>query len=242
MGIDVNNNKQVAYNGTHQYGLNTSPATNPHKQLLAGAITVQSVFQRRQLKPGELGDGNPFIYALKNKHGFSITYSEIANFLPDFSTILASAMKGRRNVLFLAMPSSHGIANILAKRAGKYCAAGTFMPDAFVKKTAQKVANEVLALQLPKQLRGAASKLVSGLMKNKGAPFTMKDVKDHDLRRYISPIEVAPGIVFPGCDEIVLVDDLLSSGSTLLSGREALVGAGISAQISGLCLLSALKD
>lgn len=238
MGIDVIN-KQVFYNDTHQYGLNTSPTVNPHIQLLNKTVKVSSIFRRRQLKHDE-GDGNPFIYALKKKNGYRISRVELCRFIPDFSQILMKTMSNKGSVLLLPMPSSHKIVDVLARRAAALCAGAAIERQIFEKKTTGDIATEISNLDLPRELRKDASKLVRQLNTATNATFAMKEVKSTKLRTHIAPIRLASKML-PSADEIILVDDLYSSGSTLMSAYQELRSAGVTAPISALCLLSCLS-
>lgn len=234
MGIDVVN-KRVFHSTSHQQRVDTSVSGNPQSKIISGSLTVQSIFRRMVHREG---DGNPLIYALKKKDGFSISNREFCKFLPEFRQILAKAMHGKSDVIFVPMPSSHKIAYTLASQAAKYAVNCSVEPSLFEKKTAGEVHQELKATVFPNKLRKDGVRLLSSLAASPNAIFSMKNVKNPELRHYISPLKLAT--VYPvQCREIILVDDLLSSGATLTCAHDQLQASGWGA-ISALCLLGAL--
>ena len=69
----------------------------------------------------------------------------------------------------------------------------------------------------------------------------LKIVKDIDtkIRSYFSPLALSQNIVNPQGKKVLLVDDLLTTGTTLISAKELLAGNNVSS-FQGLCLLSSL--
>ena len=65
-GIDFDpKTKQVSYNPSHENNVDTSIENNPTKDnSIAPNVTVWSIFKRKR---GNVGDGNPLIYALKGE-------------------------------------------------------------------------------------------------------------------------------------------------------------------------------
>jgi len=71
MGIDVSDKKAVSLNDQHQNGVNTTIKDNPTKSYLKG-VQLLHVFSRNQ-NGSRRDDGNPLIFALKGRRGFTIT-------------------------------------------------------------------------------------------------------------------------------------------------------------------------
>lgn len=240
MGIDVENS-EIFYNNKHKEGLNTSVKTNPQRSHffvqchLQQKIVVQSIFQRNYLH--NENDGNPFIYALKGKKGYKISRKELCKFIPEFTNILNKAMKNKQNVYLVPVPSSHKISQILARRAAKIHNQ-SFVADIFAKKTNGEVALDLSQMVFSEQIKKDAIKLLADLKRSKNAMFAMKDVKNSKLREFINPIKLCNQNELNHQAEIILVDDLISSGATLVAAYHELRKNGMKNKITGLCLLS----
>ena len=239
MGIDVIDDCWVVFNRDHDNLVVTCANKNPTELMLDGMRT-QSIFRRVKAKVRS-GDGNPLIYALKGKKNFRINPKEVSCFLPDFNLILSKAMLGANFDLIVPMPSSHGISEILAKRAVRVIRTGVLSSDLLRKKINREVLAEIRNTNFHKRHRFLAKTLRRRLEKSNGASsFSMKDV-DNKLRTYIEPMvitqspQVAPS-------RILLVDDLISSGATLCSARDSLLTVFPDAHIEGLSLLSKIKS
>lgn len=239
MGIDVTADKDVLFNNTHQRLVNTSVESNPHVRMLDG-LTIHSIFRRRKSRHGE-GDGNPLIYALKQKNGYSISQEEILKFSPNFKAILEKVVADRSGAVVVPMPSSHPIARMVAARVVRSMPAAKLCEGLFAKKTAGEVSAELSGLLDAGDVKKSIHSEVKGLIRELGRsgeqPFAMKNVGPR-LRPYIRPIKLQAEI--SGQEPILLVDDLLSSGATLLGARDLLAASRVGVEIEALCLLSSL--
>lgn len=241
MGIDVTSDKRVVFNHSHEDLVSTHPDKNP-TSFYVNEMHVLAVF-RRVMAKSRHGDGNPLIYALKRKSGFTISNTEIKRFMPAFKVIFTKAITNFRCCEFdyvLPMPSKHKISEILAKRVVQITDYGEVRRDFLRKKTRGEVLAEFERTTIPKKYKKEAVAFKKSL--EKGDPhgiFQMKEVESC-LRQYIQPVVLA-------CDperknpNILLVDDLVSSGATFSSAIEALRIVFPESQIEGLCLLSPLK-
>lgn len=234
MGINVTGDKKVSFDSSHERFVVTGNEKNP-TQIKFNGMQVSFVF-RRIMSKSRTNDGNPLIYAFKGLQGYTITSREVGKFIPDFRIILRKILSDTHYDLVLPMPSKHGISSILAKRVLKHQRTGEVKKD-FIRK---KTNGEVLA-----ELKGIASKKhhkeIIALRKKleteaAGHTFSMKDVHK-SLRSMISPM-TSSHISTVGITKVLLVDDLMSSGSTLKSAYHVVKGACPDAQIDALCLLS----
>lgn len=186
MGIDVVNNSDVVFNGSHDDLVITCPSKNPTLAIING-MDVQSIFRRVKSK-NRSGDGNPLIYALKRKKGFRISSREIVRFLPDFQSILSTALRDKRFDMVIPMPSSYPISRILASRAVRTIGLGSIKHNYLRKKNNGEVLAELHRDTIPKEHSSLASSLRKKLEKSdSGASFSMKDV-DLQLRPFIQPL------------------------------------------------------
>ncbi|HCD6631976.1 ComF family protein [Pseudomonas aeruginosa] len=240
MGIDVRDvdgRHEVLYNANHQNLLDTSTERKPHLQQV-DQLVVSSVFRRRKARGGD-GDGNPFIYALKGLNRYHITRNELWAFRPNFLSILGTFMAQEPYDRIVPMPSSKPIARYVAKKAQRLQPECQLDGSLFRKRTTDEILPEVEARfasgEIPSKLKKETGSLLSTLRKAPGTEFSMKHVHQR-LRDYVSPLALNTGVQVEGA-RILLVDDLLSSGSTLRTAHQLLLQAGAT-HVSALCLLS----
>lgn len=238
VGIEVSSNKEVSFNNFHHELLDTSTRKNPSIKKLQG-LMVYSVFRRKRHK-SHTQDGNPLIHALKANQGYHIEKKEIVLFLPDFYRIIDKFLDGNSYNLILPLPSSHRINEYLARRIARKCPKATIECDFFGKKTVAEVINDLEQVEiLSKSLKRDVKQLLNRL--NKAPPskhFSMKDVHNHKVRKMIQPIKLIADIS-NNTGKVLLVDDLLASGTTLLNAYNLLKNKNINA--SAICLFSGLN-
>ncbi|MEB2026095.1 hypothetical protein ACD588_15670 [Xanthomonas campestris pv. campestris] len=198
---------------------------------------VFAIFRRVK---ADNGDGNPLIYALKGRGGFSISRREVFKFIPDMSNSITNLVPHLTVDAIMAVPSSHGIANIVARRISK--ATGLpLLPCGFLKKKNSLVVSELIYRQknvpLRKREQVAIGEIISLLQKNPGQDFSMKDVKVRD-RAHVEPIQWNTTIPFPS-GSLLLVDDLLATGQSLAVMSRLLLQLG-TPQVQRVCLLGSL--
>lgn len=239
MGIDVQDGN-VTYSSINHSRLDTRTVTNPNTHNYDGML-ISAIFSRVAAR-GYGGDGNALIYALKKIHNYRISNSELKKFLPEFFAILKKITVPSEQVLIIPLPSSKNIPLILAKRAMKVIPNSSISTTVFVKKTSHEVMNDLISLQLPyhfHSLTKEKNKLIKALKtSDPSKTFEMKLVSDKKLRTYISPIKLSSN--FNSKASILLVDDLISSGSTFISAKNILQESNVGSNFSGLTLLGPL--
>jgi len=239
VGIDVTDNKEVTFNNSHQNLLDTSTSKNPSIKRRHGLI-IQSVFRRKRHR-GHTQDGNPLIHALKGNHAYSINKQEIVKFLPYFYEIIDKALNEKDYNLILPLPSSHRINEYFARRILRKCPEATIEQGFLEKKTVHDVISDLESLVIPSNnLKKEVRHLLNQLNKAPaGKHFSMKDVRNHRLRKIIQPIKLANNLDIKA-NRVLLVDDLLASGTTLLTAYNLLKSKDID-DISAICLFSGLN-
>lgn len=239
MGIDVLDNKAVVFNDGHDDLVVTCARRNPY-DVKEGDLRIKSIFRRVQAKK-RAGDGNPLIYALKGKGGFTIHPREAAKFVPDFKVILGKVLDNAAFEMVVPMPSAYGISSALAHRVVRTSKYGAVHAGLLRKKNQAEILAELQVLKFPAKTPEFVIKLAISLRKKleKGdgaASFSMKEV-DTLLRPYIQPLTLVKPLPEGGA-RILLVDDLMSTGATMVSAKNALKAVYPKAYIEGLCLLS----
>ena len=115
MGIVVED-KKVRFDPDSHNLINNALEDNPVFQM-AGGFTVYSVFRRIRTSSTK-GDGNPLIYALKKKNGYTIERADVVPFLPFFYAIMDKLVPYCSMDYVIPMPSSSTVALRFAKRHG----------------------------------------------------------------------------------------------------------------------------
>ncbi len=242
LGITVDDNKVVTFTSETEQLVNTSLDDNPNHHKLHDLI-VHSVFKRLYSRQG--GDGNPLIYALKGKKGFSITLKECGKFNPNISVILDRLILQKNYEVILTMPSSHKIVERFAKKINRRTPTNCILiNNIFTKKTFREVYSDLEDIPLTpehkKNIIALRRSLEKDLNRNPNKIFSMKDVETKD-RMYICPLKIdltqIDKIQQLRGKSILLVDDLLASGTTLTSAYNLLIDLEISNEIEALCLL-----
>ena len=247
MGILVNDNKVVTFTSETEQLVNTSLDANPNHHKLNDLI-VHAVFKRLYSRQG--GDGNPLIYALKGQKGFSISIKECGKFNKNISKILDLLIQEKEYEVILTMPSSHKIverfAKKIARRTSNEC---ILLNNIFTKKTFSEVYADLKSIPLTpknkKEVIALRRSLEKELHRNPNKIFSMKEVDTKD-RMFIRPLKINPThvdkIVQIKGKSILLVDDLLASGTTLMSANNLLKDLKISDNIEAICLLGKLGN
>ena len=113
MGIDVSSLKIVTYNPGHQQRVVTDIARSPPLVRLDN-IDVTSIF-RRQSVATDTSDGNPLIYALKGRRGYTLPYADFCSIYRCASIILAKVLPTIDYDVVVPIPSSSKVVEIFAK-------------------------------------------------------------------------------------------------------------------------------
>lgn len=234
MGINLTG-KVVSYDGSHQKLINSDPELNPTISIIRN-LTVHSAFQRVKARSLS-GDGNPLMYALKGINGYSISRKDVVKFVPDFEGVILKLQVEFAGATFVPMPSASPIAEILARRS---CAAipGTqILNNLFEKKTCADVHKELVLISPPVNHKQEFKQLLRNLKHDPNSNISLKKV-DLKLRGLINPLKlrIVPVINTP----IILVDDLLATGTTLLGARDLLLGLNFGQPMHGFCLFGKL--
>lgn len=247
LGIDVNQRKQVTFNISHDNRVVTSISKNPKLSMIGRSpkTPVYSIYRRT--KSGDYRrDGNPLMYALKGINNYSISLNELFKFRNSFLAILNAihSQLPPGNKIIIAMPSSSPVVNLFAKRISRRF--GAQMIDLFMKCTVQEVLSDFHTnfslSQIKKSDKGDVQRLLAELSSSvPNSIFSMKIVPNK-IRKYFQPLKINPQANLAPLNgvQIILVDDLLSSGVTLICAIEILMSMNIPC-VTAVCLLSDLN-
>lgn len=248
MGLNIDG-LHVQVDHTHNRLLNTGRHGNPTvKQIphpsFSFSLTVYSTFQRLKtpasVKRGNsLGDNCHLLYALKGKDGLKTTLGDIRQLLLNFDAILEDMMmKTEKYDVVIAMPSSHNISKIYAARlARKYQC--TMLDDVFQKITVTDAQKQLQRSSLSSPDKSRIDSRLKKQATNGQTYFSLKDIPI-DFREYFSPLIIKTQGINNNYQKILLADDLLSTGTTLLAGKRLILKNIPSAIIDASCLFSAV--
>jgi len=243
--IDTTTNEVIVDHAVQEH-LHTTDDGNPVRGDVVGAMQVDSIFRRkkasgkmrrdRSLKT--IGDNCPLIYALKQQQGLWVSRSSIKTlnvYLPQIVSEVCDSLNGHVTCI-VTIPSQHPLAGILAKRIsrnlripvfGSVLRKNTFFQASrhaatlLNSKPALKAAG--VSQQDEKQLRNVMKKG----MRQAAASYSSKDVGTK-IREHFDPLRLGVGAALPSAqDRVLLVDDLMATGETLLAGAALLRAQGI---------------
>ena len=235
MGIDISSSGAVTLNKTHELRLKTHPNHTPWIKSNKGFV-VKSIYTRVKAKNGD-GDGNPMIFALKQTKGHRINRHELGKFRPSFYKILDEIIAEETPEFILCLPSSRPVAKnlaaIVARKTG-----GQSVLDYFIKQSNQDNISRLDMNNVKEGHRKDVRKKLADLKKR--PPHEAISLKDFPttIRPYFDPLKKNNHYTGPNVnDNVILIDDLYSTGRTLDSAVSILRGAGITCN-KAMCLLS----
>jgi len=239
LGIDVGPDLRVVFSKEHEKRVVTDPNRNPVLQQV-GDFPVLSIFRR--VKTGDKDrDGNPLIYALKRKRGYRIGFRSASELWRAAHAILPQIVAAVECDMIVPLPSSSNIAGYVARAIQRaYGANAPEIRALFEKATVGEALRRMVPPDQvePKLRREYGSYLHTLHRLPTGAHVQMKEVSPQirHLVPSVTPIASLHGL--DGC-RVMLVDDLLSTGSTFMSARACLDQANVR-MVFGVCLLSGL--
>jgi len=230
----------VQLDDTHQKRVNTSLDHNPTSQPFNG-ITVHYVFTRNKVQKGD-GDGNPLIYALKELKQYTMVPMYRTRVMDRARDVV---LKLRNDVVpdrIMPMPSSNGFvsefADIVAAVLEKPLMDSAFLRKKTLGEMVNEYGNDPLPKMSPSQLDAYKSQLALWRKGHPDRDVSMKDISPK-IREFFLPLTLAGAFPDIAGQRVLLVDDLMSSGSTMASAANILIEGG-QCPLTGLCFLSSL--
>ncbi|WP_162150339.1 phosphoribosyltransferase family protein [Asticcacaulis sp. AC460] len=241
MGLNITEDKVVEFDDSHQKRVDTSFESNPRVGKV-GQLKVYHLLRRN--KTGDQDrDGNPLIYALKEMYGYRIAPVDRQRFIERAAAVLERINDQIAADFIMPVPSSKPFcaefAQIVADVTGI-----PYLDSAFIRK---RTVGEMLAQygdNVPKQLNKSASTRYKALIAgwrdaHARQMVSMKDI-DTKIRPHFDPLALTEDVPNIKGARIIIVDDLMSSGSSLTSTCNALASTGCSVP-AAICFLSGLS-
>ena len=250
LNIDVDN-KTVSLTDAHNSGIDFSLVNNPVYDKHNG-YDVISIFKRTSLTDinNTQRDGNPFIYAIKNKNGwkFNITLEEINKYIRRFLNI-CKKINNKYDTIIIT-PSASELNEKFMKAISRQVDANNIINEYFVKLSKEEIIDDDLIdiERIRNDYGNSFNKVMSEIHRSfrrmKGETFEAKYVKkeylkyikyietngDDDIRKYIDD------------KDILLLDDTISSGETVSQCINGILSNFIPKSITIITLLSKVKE
>jgi hypothetical protein len=250
-GLNINPiSKTVSLTDSHNKGIDFSLINNPvydnYKQ-----YDVISIFKRTELYDidNRQRDGNPFIYALKNKNGwkFNITNKEIYKYIKRFLEI-CHKIKSTYDTIIIT-PSTSDINERFMKVISKQVKSKNIINEFFTKTTIEEIVDDDLIdkYQIQKDYPNDFNKVIFEIHRSfrrmKGKFFEAKYVDKKYLKyiKYISLNNDENLRQYIDNKNILLLDDTISSGETISQCINGILSNFMPKSITIITLLSKLK-
>ena len=250
LNIDVDN-KTVSLTDNHNSGIDFSLVNNPVYDKHNG-YDVISIFKRTPLTDinNTRRDGNPFIYALKNKNGwkFNITTSEITKYIRRFLNI-CKKINNKYDTIIIT-PSASELNEKFMKTISRQVDANNIINEYFVKLSKEEIIDDDLIdiERIRNDYGSSFNKVMSEIHRSfrrmKGETFEAKYVKKEYLK-YIKYIETnGDDNIRKYIDDkdILLLDDTISSGETVSQCINGILSNFIPKSITIITLLSKVNE
>ena len=250
LNIDVDN-KTVSLTDAHNSGIDFSLVNNPVYDTYNG-YDVISIFKRTSLTDinNTQRDGNPFIYALKNKNGwkFNITSEEINKYIRRFLNV-CKKISNKYDTIIIT-PSASELNEKFMKAISRQVNANNIINEYFVKLSKEEIVDDDLIdiERIRHDYGNSFNKVMSEIHRSfrrmKGETFEAKYVKKEYLK-YIKYIETnGDDNIRKYIDDknILLLDDTISSGETVSQCINGILSNFMPKSITIITLLSKVKE
>ena len=251
-GININSNdKTISLTDEHDKGVDFSLVNNPVYDKYKD-FDVISIFKRSKLvdDTNTERDGNPFIYALKEKKGwtFDITNDEIFRYIKRFLEICKKINNTYDTIVIT--PSSTNINERFMKVISKQVQAENIVREFLVKIKKEEIIDdnlidkEQITKDYPNNYNEVITKISRSFRRMEGADFEAKHMDKKYLKyvKYIgvnNDLNIRPMI---DCKDILVLDDTISSGTTVSQCIDGITSNFTPKSITIVTLLSKLKE
>lgn len=250
-GININSNdKTISLTDEHDKGVDFSLVNNPVYDKYKD-FDVISIFKRSKLvdDTNTERDGNPFIYALKEKKGwtFDITNDEIFRYIKRFLEICKKINNTYDTIVIT--PSSTNINERFMKVISKQVQAENIVREFLVKIKKEEIIDdnlidkEQITKDYPNNYNEVITKISRSFRRMEGADFEAKHM-DKKYLKYVKYIGVNNDLnIRPMIDgkDILVLDDTISSGTTVGQCIDGITSNFTPKSITIVTLLSKLK-
>lgn len=254
-GIDFNYKyKEVSYNPSHQNNVDTSIEANPtcDYEIVEG-VPVWSVFKRKR---GNIGDGNPLIYALKGELDWHFRSEEDEKAVINQFELIADKFARQYKIgVTVMVPSGNPLNKFIADRVVAKNPKAVLLEGLICKLTTEEVYEIALAdnsefrKYYGENFEHAFYQLMAFLenMNNeRNGEFSRHLIKDSQMRNVLnqtfklSPNKWAKYANVINGEDILIIDDTISRGHTIKETCRIMKESYAPRSITVLTLLSKL--
>lgn len=231
MGLVFQGTKVLIDHASKEH-LVTTVAGNPKRYKVEnehGDLDVFSIFTRLKATSRErrnrsvrlIGDNCPMIYALKGKDKLTTGYRSVREMLLVGTQVVQQNFTCAKDTVIVCIPSSHTIVGHLAKQLGKHLQLQVVEGLLSKASVRSAVADIEHAIKLSKDYK--ERKDLQNILQHvkKQEVFALKDVPP-GYRHLIAPVVIGSNLVKSPYTSILLVDDLVSTGSSLITAKNVL--------------------
>lgn len=248
-GIEVELDRSVIMTDKHEKLVDTSVENNPTLiTTLVPNVEVYSVFKRKE---GDIGDGNPLLYALKKEKKYKLinavkVMSRIEYIVKEFFK------KHEKKEVTIMIPSTNDLNNYFAKVVSSHCINPTYIDDIVSKMTIEEVDdgifddNSLFRKHYGRRFDKAYEQFRQYCKSMKGGVFKFHEIKDMNMRKVIEHTvkrndEYWGNYIdaFNGKD-IIIVDDSITLGNTIKETCKIITDCYTPKSVTILTLLSPL--
>ncbi|WP_165411075.1 phosphoribosyltransferase [Rhizobium leguminosarum] len=241
LGINISSTKFVTLDFTHEKKVDTSLTGNPTIETV-GRVTCYHLFKRNRTGKFDI-DGSPLIYALKGMNGYAIVSMYRTMVMKRARDIVESFITSAKADYIIPMPSSYNVATEVAD----LCSGVTGIPIREASFLRKKTVSEALAeysSNVPTTHGYKVQRLFEEQLDiwGKMKPNQLVSMKaiDTKIRLYFEPFVSTGDLAELDGKTIILVDDLMSSGASMINVERIVREEANAATVAAVCLLSSL--
>lgn len=258
MGFDVDRvAKLVTVDHSHNNFATTSVEGNPRTKRYSGLCVIGTIKRNkganRTLKKDNPrqkidGDNSPMLYALKNMDGLTTTPSDVRSLFRNVRVILDNELP-THGVAFehiITIPSSHKLASVVTQMTMRACKRQGYpvskLDNVLRKSSGDDVKAQVSELRIKRPDRSGMLNNIKNFIRQHGGQtdFQIKYIQKSTLRKHVNLLSLTPGYaVDQRAVNILLVDDMVTTGSSLVAARDLVLQRYPNATIYAVCLFSA---
>lgn len=228
------------FDDTHQSRVDTSLKGNPTAGRVKD-IDLKFVFRRNHTGDKDR-DGNPLIYAFKGMNNYKIVPMYRKMFLTRAKLIVEGMKDDLKPDYVMPVPSSNGFGEEFGRCVSDWIEVPFLQPSFLSKKTIQDILDEEeqkkRKISNKRTLRKYNNQMATWKGMEAGQHVSMKEL-DKKIRPFFNPLTVSGAMPNITGKNILVTDDLMSSGTSIWSAAELVRGGGAVVDTS-VCFLSGL--
>lgn len=239
MGLTIGDDKLVMLDDSHERRVDTSIENNPTFRKKQG-LDIYSLYKRKKSQKND-GDGTPLIYALKGIFDYKISKMDREIIMHERAKEIFEKCKPNIKAdLVMGVPSSHQISHDISLLLSVWIGVPHLTFEFLEKVRIRDILNAAddcpPVISSPNAAKGYRIALSKFRKMNPDIEFTMKGLEPN-IRKYFKPLKALEDVPNLHEKKILIVDDLMSSGTSLICCRDILCELGATVE-QGICLLS----